>query len=231
MRINRSFLSCLISHFQSEAMFKTVDVVGNFTDSRLGVYPLWKKEVWGRLLWNVPMTWTLDTDKSQHFPGWGRFVTSLFCGRPLMLKQKPVGMSSTILLWLSASMHMGKYKHTFNICPTYGTYTRMLCRVLNTCWGDQGTNVELYGDLQLCQPRSGSEGLTLLAIVAVTANCQRASLSCGGQHTDIYVLAVSITKTAEYVFKSHSRPAPPYPPPRLTITEFLIYVMFFYVHC
>lgn len=43
MRINRSFLSCLISHFQSEAMFKTVDVVGNFTDSRLGVYPLWKK--------------------------------------------------------------------------------------------------------------------------------------------------------------------------------------------
>lgn len=42
MRINRSFLS-LISHFQSEAMFETVDVVGNFTDSRLGVNPLWKK--------------------------------------------------------------------------------------------------------------------------------------------------------------------------------------------
>ena len=157
MRINRSFLSCLISHFQSEAMFKTVDVVRNFTDSRLGVCPLWKKRPggWGRLLWNVPMTWTLDTDKSRHFPGWGRFLTSLFCGRSLMLKQKPVGMSSTILLWLSASMHMGKYKHTFNICPTYGTYTRMLCRVLNTCWGDQCTNVELYGDLPTLSARIG----------------------------------------------------------------------------
>ena len=86
MRINRSFLSCLISHFQSEAMFKIVDVVENFTDSRLGVYPLWKMRPggWGRLLWNVPMTWTLDTDKSQHFPRWGRFwlvcfVAGLWC--------------------------------------------------------------------------------------------------------------------------------------------------------
>ena len=37
-------------------------------------------------------------------------------------------------------------------------------------------------------------------------------------------------ETAAYTFKSHSCPVPPYPPPRLTITELLFYV-FVYVHC
>lgn len=36
----------------------------------------------------------------------------------------------------------------------------------------------------LCQTGSDSEGLALLATAVITANCQQASLSCGGQHTD-----------------------------------------------
>ena len=67
------------------------------------------------------------------------------------------------------------------------------------------------GTFQLCQPGSGSEGLTLLAIVGVTANCQRTSLSCGGQHTDIYVLAASIRQ-----LHTHSKATP---------------VQFPYIHC
>ena len=69
----------------------------------------------------------------------------------------------------------------------------MLCRVLNTCWGDQGTNVELYGDLPTLSDRIGFRRLEF------ASHCRRhrelqASLSCGGQHTDIYVLAVSISR-------------------------------------
>ena len=49
-------------------------------------------------------------------------------------------------------------------------------------------NAELYGYCQqaswLCQTGSDSEGLALLAIATVTANCEQASLSCGDQHTD-----------------------------------------------
>ena len=36
----------------------------------------------------------------------------------------------------------------------------------------------------LCQTGSDLEGLALLATAVITANCQQASLSCGGQHTD-----------------------------------------------
>ena len=174
------------------------------------------------------MTWTLDTDKSRHFAGWGRFLTSLFCGRSLMLKQKPVGMSSTILLWLSAPMHMGKYKHTFKIGPTYGRYTRMLRRVLNTCWGDQGTNVELNGDLPTLLARIGFRRLDF------ASHCRRHRELSTSQlvlwrPTHGHLRAGCLHKTAAYAFKSHSRPVPLYPLPGLTITELLFYV--FHVYC
>ena len=44
-----------------------------------------------------------------------------------------------------------------------------------------------------------------------------------------HLCAGCLHKTAAYAFKSHSRPVPPYPPPRLTITELLFYVFFTFI--
>ena len=125
-------------------------------------------------------------------------------------------------------MHMGKYKHTFNICPTYGTYTRMLCRVLNTCWGNQGTNVELYSDLPTLSARIGFRRLDF------ASHCRRHRELSANQlvlwrPTHGHLRAGCLHKTAAYAFKSHSRPVPLYPLPGLTITELLFYV--FHVYC
>lgn len=68
--------------------------------------------------------------------------------------------------------------------PSVGTTPA--CLSLTTVGETESPTPNCTATFQLCQAESDSERLVLLAIAIVTANCQQASLSCGGRHTDTY---------------------------------------------
>ena len=201
MRINMSFLSCLISHFQSEAKFKTVDVVGSFTDSRLGVYPLcrlgaddFEMSQWPELLILIKVNISLGEGVFWLVC----FVAGLWCWSKSQLGWAVQFCSDSVhpCILVSTNTLLTFVQHMEHI-PACSAVSLILAGET------KAPTSNCTATFQLCQLGSGSEGLTLLAIVAVTAKCQRASLSCGGQHTDIYVLAVSIRQ-----LHTHSKATP-----------------------
>ena len=174
MRINRSFLSCLISHFQSEAKLKTVDVIGSFTDSRLGVYPLWKKRPgadyfemsqWPELLILIKVNISLGEGVFWLVC----FVTGLWCWSKSQLGWAVQFCSDSVhpCLWVSTNTLLTFVQHMEHI-PACSAVS--LIPVGET----KAPTSNCTATFQLCQTGSGSEGLNLLAIVAVTANCKRA---------------------------------------------------------
>lgn len=70
--------------------------------------------------------------------------------------------------------------------PSIGTTPACLPMSLATVGETESPTPNFTATFQLCQTGSDSERLVLLAIATVTANCQQASLSCGGRHTDTY---------------------------------------------
>ena len=67
--------------------------------------------------------------------------------------------------------------------PSIGTTPACLPMSLATVGETESPTPNFTATFQLCQRGSDSERLVLLAIATVTANCQQASLSCGGRPT------------------------------------------------